>query len=114
MLKCFIVLVVSQVITFTGDILLDRGVRRQIEAHGTESLFTSGIDSVLQSSNIVVGNLECPATTIKAPAYKRFIFRAEPECINMASRISTLPTTTVWIRGDEDSKTHTAKCWLMV
>ena len=83
MLKCFIVLVVSQVITFTGDILLDRGVRRQIEAHGAESLFTPGIDSVLRASNIVVGNLECPATTIKAPAYKRFIFRAEPEWLDV-------------------------------
>lgn len=82
MLKCFIALVVSTTVTFTGDILLDRGVRRQIEAHGTESLFTAGIDSVLRASDFVVGNLECPATTIKAPTYKRFVFRAEPEWLD--------------------------------
>lgn len=79
MLLSFIALVVSQTITFTGDILLDRGVRQQIETRGTESLFTPGIDSVLRASTIVVGNLECPATTIKAPTFKRFVFRGEPE-----------------------------------
>lgn len=78
----FIALVVSTTITFTGDILLDRGVRQQIEAHGTESLFTAGVDSVLRASTLVVGNLECPATTIKAPTYKRFIFRAEPHWLD--------------------------------
>ncbi len=34
---------------------------------------------VFQSSDLVVANLECPATKIKQPAYKLFIFRAEPE-----------------------------------
>ena len=79
-----IALVVSQTLTltFTGDILLDRGVRQQIEAHGTESLFTPGVDSVLRASDIVVGNLECPATTIKAPTFKRFVFRSEPEWLD--------------------------------
>ncbi len=82
MLKCFIALVVSTTITFTGDILLDRGVRRQIEARGTECLFTAGIDSVLRASDFVVGNLECPATTVDAPTYKRFVFRAEPQWLD--------------------------------
>ncbi|MCR4995351.1 MAG: CapA family protein [Bacteroidales bacterium] len=81
-----IVLAVSLTITFTGDVLLDRGVRRQIEAHGTESLFTTGVDSVLAASDLVVGNLECPATTIKAPTYKRFVFRAEPEWLDALRR----------------------------
>ena len=79
----FIALVVSTTITFTGDILLDRGVRQEIEARGTESLFTSGVDSVLRASTLVVGNLECPATTIKAPTFKRYIFRAEPEWLDV-------------------------------
>lgn len=83
MMLSFIALVVSTTITFTGDILLDRGVRQQIEAHGTESLFTAGVDSVLRASTLVVGNLECPATTIKAPTYKRFIFRAEPQWLDV-------------------------------
>lgn len=79
----FIALVVSTTITFTGDILLDRGVRQEIEARGSESLFTSGVDSVLRASTLVVGNLECPATTIKAPTFKRYIFRAEPEWLDV-------------------------------
>jgi len=69
-------------IVFTGDILLDRGVRRVIERHGAGHLFSQGIDSVFHSADIVVGNLECPATKIKAPVFKRFIFRAEPEWLD--------------------------------
>lgn len=93
MLLSFIALAVSlltaseacsqQTITFTGDILLDRGVRRQIDTHGAECLFTAGVDSVLCASDIVVGNLECPATTIKAPTYKRFVFRSEPQWLDV-------------------------------
>ena len=65
-------------IIFTGDILLDRGVRKVIEHHGTNYLFDKSIDSILSKANIVVGNLECPATSIKAPMHKRFVFRGEP------------------------------------
>ena len=66
-------------VVLTGDILLDRGVRQAIERHGADHLFSAGIDSVLRAAQVVVGNLECPATRIKAPVYKRFIFRAEPQ-----------------------------------
>ena len=66
-------------IVLTGDILLDRGVRHAIEKQGIDQLFSPGIDSVLQASDLVVGNLECPATKIKAPVFKQYIFRAEPE-----------------------------------
>ena len=66
-------------ITFTGDIMLDRGVRKRIETVGMDGLFSSSIDSLFRSSDYVIGNLECPATKIKAPAYKKFVFRAEPE-----------------------------------
>ena len=66
-------------IVFTGDILLDRGVRQVIEHRGADHLFSDGIDSVFRSAQIVVGNLECPATKIEAPVFKRFIFRGEPE-----------------------------------
>lgn len=69
----------AQTIVFTGDILLDRGVRQVIERYGADHLFSEGVDSVFRSASVVVGNLECPATKIHAPAYKRFIFRAEPE-----------------------------------
>ena len=68
----------AQTIILTGDILLDRGVREVIEHHGADHLFSRGVDSVLRSAHVVVGNLECPATTVKAPVFKRFIFRSEP------------------------------------
>ena len=69
-------------ILLTGDILLDRGVRQVIEQHGVGHLFSEGIDSVFQSAQVVVGNLECPATKIKSPVFKRFIFRGEPEWLD--------------------------------
>ena len=72
----------SLTIVLTGDILLDRGVRQAIERHGVGHLFSDGIDSVFQSAQVVVGNLECPATKIKSPAFKRFIFRGEPEWLD--------------------------------
>ncbi len=66
-------------VAFTGDILLDRWVRRQIENLGIESVFDNRADSVFRCSDIVVGNLECPATTLHTPMMKKFVFRAEPE-----------------------------------
>lgn len=66
-------------IVFTGDILLDRGVRQVINHRGVDHLFSDGIDSVFREAQIVVGNLECPATKIEAPVFKRFIFRGEPD-----------------------------------
>ena len=78
-----IVLAVSSfVITLTGDILLDRGVRQVIEKKGIDQLFPEEIDSVFRTSDAVVGNLECPATKIHAPMFKQYIFRAEPEWLN--------------------------------
>ena len=67
---------------FTGDILLDRGVRTEIARHGADHLFTEAVDSVFRSADVVVGNLECPATDIKAPVHKKFIFRAEPQWLH--------------------------------
>ena len=69
-------------VVLTGDILLDRGVRRVIEHHGVGHLFSDGVDSVFQSAQVVIGNLECPATKIQAPVFKRYIFRAEPEWLD--------------------------------
>ena len=66
-------------ITFTGDILLDRGVRQFAEHRSVDKLFSPFVDSVFQSSDLVVANLECPATKIRQPAFKQYIFRAEPE-----------------------------------
>ncbi len=66
-------------VVMTGDILLDRGVRRVVARDGMDALFSATVDSIFRTADVVVGNLECPATTIKAPVYKQFIFRAEPE-----------------------------------
>ena len=68
---------------FTGDILLDRGVRQRIEHIGIERLFSKGIDSLFHEADYVVGNLECPATKIVQPNFKRFVFRAEPEWLSV-------------------------------
>ena len=87
MSRISIALVVSSlVITLTGDILLDRGVRHAIDKQGIDQLFSVGIDSMLQASDLVVGNLECPATQIKAPVFKQYIFRAEPEWLSDLKR----------------------------
>ena len=72
----------SLTITFTGDLLLDRGVREFIRHRGTDSLFSPSVDSVFQSSDFVVANLECPATKREQPNLKKFIFRAEPEWLS--------------------------------
>lgn len=69
-------------IVLTGDILLDRGVRKAINEHGVDHLFTDGIDSIFREAQVVVGNLECPATKIESPVQKLFIFRAEPEWLS--------------------------------
>lgn len=73
-------------IVMTGDILLDRYVRRVIERHGIDALFSPSVDSLLSLGDYAVGNLECPATHIHAPAMKRFIFRAAPEWLEALRR----------------------------
>lgn len=73
-------------IVFTGDILLDRGVRQVVEQKGIDHLFSAGIDSLFQTSDAVVGNLECPATKIHAPVFKQYVFRAEPEWLSDLNR----------------------------
>ena len=79
MLFAMLMVTDSVSVTITGDILLDRGVRKVIEQKGMDAVFSPFVDSVFQSSDIVIGNLECPATKIKEPSFKQFIFRAEPE-----------------------------------
>ena len=73
-------------IVMTGDILLDRGVRRVIEKRGVDHLFSTEVDAVFRSAQVVVGNLECPATKTNAPVQKFYIFRAEPEWLQALKR----------------------------
>jgi poly-gamma-glutamate synthesis protein (capsule biosynthesis protein) len=69
-------------VVLTGDILLDRGVREVIGHRGADHLFSVGVDRLLRGADVVVGNLECPATAVRSPAQKRFVFRAEPEWLS--------------------------------
>jgi poly-gamma-glutamate capsule biosynthesis protein CapA/YwtB (metallophosphatase superfamily) len=69
-------------ILFVGDILLDRGVRERIEHIGAGALIHASIDRVFEKADIIIANLECPATTIEEPLNKKYVFRAEPEWLN--------------------------------
>lgn len=64
-------------ITFTGDVLLDRGVRQEIQKKGLRALFTS-VAPVFLASDATVINLECPFTATPSPLNKKYIFRADP------------------------------------
>jgi poly-gamma-glutamate synthesis protein (capsule biosynthesis protein) len=63
-------------ITFTGDVLLDRGVRKQIEKYGADFLFEN-VAPIFHSSDAVIINLECPVTDSVTPINKKYIFRAD-------------------------------------
>lgn len=69
-------------ILFTGDILLDRGVRRYLQHGGMRRIISDEMGDFLRSADIVVGNLECPTTTILSPAFKRFVFRGDPQWLD--------------------------------
>jgi poly-gamma-glutamate synthesis protein (capsule biosynthesis protein) len=68
----------SMAICFTGDVLLDRGVRKMIERVGIDSVF-SDVKPLFQSCDAVVINLENPVTKRVSPLNKKYVFRAEPE-----------------------------------
>ena len=64
-------------IAFTGDVLLDRGVRQQIQRGGVKDLFAS-VAPLFHQVDATVINLECPATSVHSPLHKKYIFCAEP------------------------------------
>ncbi|MCR5158660.1 MAG: CapA family protein [Prevotella sp.] len=63
-------------ILFTGDVLLDRGVRPMTEHRGVAWLFDS-VQTAFRQADAVVINLECPLTDTLSPVNKRYIFRAD-------------------------------------
>ena len=65
-------------ICFTGDVLLDRGMRTKIVTLAEKSQF-EGVDLLFHSSDYTVINLECPVTKQSTPINKKYIFRGEPE-----------------------------------
>lgn len=63
-------------IGFAGDILLDRGVRKEIEKVGYEA-FYARLDQQLPDYDLMVANLECPLTEVENPVFKKYIFRGD-------------------------------------
>jgi poly-gamma-glutamate synthesis protein (capsule biosynthesis protein) len=61
-----------------GDILLDRGVAKEIERHGLHYPFGL-VTPILKNADIAFGNLECPIATEGTKIVKRFVFKAKPE-----------------------------------
>ncbi len=66
-----------------GDILLDRGVRIEIENNGVNYPFEK-IRNIISRNDLSFFNLECPLADSSDgfPVNKRFSFRAEPSYIN--------------------------------
>lgn len=82
----------SLVLLFTGDVLLDRGVRYQAERHGWDWLF-AGVDSLFHTAHATIINLECPLTEVSTPLGKRFIFRADTCCASVLRRAGVTHAT---------------------
>lgn len=61
-----------------GDIMLARSVGDQVHARGPEIVF-AGVQSALDSADLLVGNLECALTSGGDPQPKSFTFAASPE-----------------------------------
>lgn len=73
-------------VLFTGDVLLDRGVRPIAERRGVAYLFDSVQTEFLKSDAVVV-NLECPLTDTVSPVNKRYIFRANADWAKDLSQV---------------------------
>jgi poly-gamma-glutamate capsule biosynthesis protein CapA/YwtB (metallophosphatase superfamily) len=69
-------------ILFAGDLMLDRGVRNNIEENSPDYLFED-IKTIFKSSDVTIANFECVAcnTSLK-PIDKKFTFRANPEWLS--------------------------------
>jgi poly-gamma-glutamate synthesis protein (capsule biosynthesis protein) len=65
-------------IVAVGDILLARGVERQIEKFGADYPF-GNVKNILENADLAIGNLENPLTVECEKAEKKFSFQAKPE-----------------------------------
>lgn len=71
----------SLTILFTGDVLLDRGVRPVAEHKGIGYIFEE-VSPIFREADAVMINLECPLTDTVSPVSKKFIFRADARWAN--------------------------------
>jgi poly-gamma-glutamate capsule biosynthesis protein CapA/YwtB (metallophosphatase superfamily) len=60
-----------------GDVLLARGVGRQISKHG-DSYPLAKVAPILRSADLAFFNLECPLSNRGAPTHFKYLFRANP------------------------------------
>jgi poly-gamma-glutamate capsule biosynthesis protein CapA/YwtB (metallophosphatase superfamily) len=67
-----------------GDIMLARTVGEQVLAKGPQIVF-AGVQSVLDSADIRIGNLECALTERGSPEKKTFPLKAPPEAARALS-----------------------------
>jgi poly-gamma-glutamate synthesis protein (capsule biosynthesis protein) len=61
-----------------GDIMLARTVGQQVHAQGPQVVF-AGVQPVLNTADVLVGNLECALTIENDPQHKSYTFAAPPE-----------------------------------
>ncbi len=73
-------------IVFTGDVLLDRGVRTVLKDEGLDSVF-AGVTELFRKADAVVVNLECPLTDTVSQLNKKYIFRADAVCAEGLKRV---------------------------
>jgi len=67
-----------------GDMMLARSVGEQVLDKGPGIVF-AGVQSVLDSADVLVGNLECTLTSNSNPLPKRYTFAAPPEAARALS-----------------------------
>jgi poly-gamma-glutamate synthesis protein (capsule biosynthesis protein) len=74
-------------VALTGDILLDRGVRKYLDSEGVDYPYEK-VRDILSRFDIVFGNLECPITEGGVPALKSWnlVFKADIENSNALRR----------------------------
>lgn len=70
-------------VSIVGDILLDRGVGKEISRNGIKYPYEK-IKDIVKDADITFGNLECPITTEGAPILKKrnLVFQADPSNTN--------------------------------
>jgi len=64
-----------------GDIMLARSIGQQVLSQGPQVVF-AGVQPVLASADVLVGNLECALTSSNHPQPKAYTFAAPPETAN--------------------------------
>jgi len=72
-------------VLFTGDVMLDRGVRNAVAWKEPDILFNH-VRDIFAENDFVFINLECPLTTVVNPAEKEYVFRGDPSWIPALTR----------------------------